>query len=263
MTTFEHDGIEKAWYSLSGQREWEVLHLVNHEEIKESKFSDFDGDGITDAVRIDENFNIVVSYGMTQPWTVLNPLCNASDSFPNMTVLEAGVFTRDSYASVFRATTVSGDPPGKWQICSRQTDGWKDIQTSNYDISSLTFADLNGDGVLDVATSTRDARWLAVFSKSSGERTGWKEVIRDAEVPISEVKWAKHGQGKAFGLYEYKDNIFRVDVEHRNEDSAILVATKLDEFLTKELSYHGKPLKEVYLADYDGDGITDLAIHHV
>ncbi|MCW5852134.1 MAG: hypothetical protein KIT87_18820 [Anaerolineae bacterium] len=204
---FDGDGLDdlflatgQAWYYAPGANaEWRFLNAQT-DTLNNLRFGDFDADGRTD-VLAQHGRDWVVSWGGASKWERLN----ASDA--RITDFAVGDFVGDRRADVFyadgsqwyvsdggvgpltpinssgfrlgdlrfgdfnrdRKTDVFSVVAGKWMVSFGAASPWTALRGKLTDnVSHLTVADFNGDGVADVATSDcsflSDCDWKVSFS---------------------------------------------------------------------------------------------------
>jgi hypothetical protein len=146
---FDGDGADdlflatgSAWfYSPGGKMDWRYLNSGKTDRIDTLLLGDFDADGRTDVVGINPNGQLVVSWGGSADWIVLNsnPLyCSVSD-------MAVGDFDGDGQADLFCADGQT------WRISyGGATPFTAVVVEERTRIKDLRFGDFDGNGTTDV-----------------------------------------------------------------------------------------------------------------
>ncbi len=176
-----------AWYyAPAGNAEWRLLAGGRTDSVTGLLFGDFDGDGRTDVVGKNGN-NLMVSWGGISEWEVLNtqapPIADLAvghfsnaqrddlfwadgtnwyisdgGSGPFRFVNTSSFRVKDLRFADFdgdKLTDVFGIVAGNWSYSKSALQGWSALRSAIVnDVSLLTIADFDGDGIADVSFST-------------------------------------------------------------------------------------------------------------
>jgi len=173
-----------AWYySPHGKVEWRFLSAKT-ETMNQVLLGDFDGDGRTDVVTI-QNGQLMVSWGGVSTWEVLNP----NPTGGRLTLLPSAIsdmvvehFAGNKIPDIFWADGHT------WWLSYGGTSAFKEIQTSSFRVSDLRFGDFNHDGKTDVfGVSSKD--WEVSYAPASGQGlfSSWQVLrpkLTDSVAPL-------------------------------------------------------------------------------
>lgn len=150
------------YYSPAGKTAWRFLSAKT-ETIHQLLFGDFDGDGRTDVVKI-ENGQFMVSWGGISDWEVLNPNPTGGrlTLLPTATsAMAVGDFDGDKIPDIFWADGHT------WWVSYGGTSVFTEVQTSSFTMADLRLGDFNGDGRTDIfAVGSKD--WEVSYAPSTG-----------------------------------------------------------------------------------------------
>jgi hypothetical protein len=146
---------------------------VKSDLIETLMLADFDGDGRTDVVGVNDG-SLVVSWGGVSPWQAIN-------------VLPPGASAGDFFAADF-VDDDAGDPRpdifyadgSAWYLSSGGTQPFVEVNTSGFRVEDLRFGDFDGDGLTDVFGVTS-----GTWSYSKSAQGFWADgYLRQSLAPI-------------------------------------------------------------------------------
>lgn len=233
-------------YSAGAMAPW-TDRRTSRRELDEVRFADLDGDGETDAFRVDEGAGTWHwSRSASGPWRVLNgPDASLAVSIDDLAL---GDFDDDGKADVFGPAVGAGE----WLWSPGGTGAWQVLNGGSapalgLPMSQLALGDFDADGRTDVFRSNQSTgEWFVSF----GGTGAWQSH----NGPSASLAYAVSDLG--FGDFDGDgtEDVFVVDpTTHRWRVSSGGSAT-----LSEINNYKAQAFSDLALGDFDGDGTTDV-----
>jgi hypothetical protein len=218
-----------AWFvSFGGTSFWQWQRFEGT-AMSEIAVGDFDGDGAADVMRATAS-GWQWSKSAREGWAFLNTLTQP------VSQLAFGHFAGLGLTDVVRATG------SEWQVSEGGGSPWRSLYATTKPLSSAAFGDFEGDGHTD-AFFVDGAQWAIVQSFSP---LVTRHYTQTEPYKLTDLRFGKFGS-------DSKMNVLRL------KDSNWLVWDRMSQTWNSLGGSPSIPLSQLVFADFDGDGITDIA----
>lgn len=222
-----------AWFiSYGGTSFWQWQRFEGT-AMSDIVVGDFDGDGAADVIRATAT-GWQWSKSARGDWAFLNTLTQP------ISQLVFGHFVGLALTDVVRATG------SEWQVSEGGTSPWRSLYTTTASLSSAAFGDFEGDGHTD-AFFVNGTQWSIVQSFSP-------RVTRHYTQPepynLAELGFGNFVGDSKLDVLRFKDS---------GTDSEWLIWDHISQTWNSLDVRPAIQLSQLVFADFDGDGITDIA----
>ncbi|MGD8277165.1 MAG: FG-GAP-like repeat-containing protein [Gemmatimonadota bacterium] len=230
-----------VWFASAGATSPWYEKKLGKDAIKAVRFADFDGDGETDAFRLDvDGQKWLWSRSASEPWTTLN---NNPVPFVPLKDLAFGDFDGDGQTDVFRSSVTEG----KWFWSKSGTSSWVELNAGanlKVPVDELGFGDFDGGGTDVFVSDPGTAKWFISKGGSGPLVAGPGSSLA---LPVSHLRFADFDG-------DHKDDVFSVDPIAGKWSYSSAASGTWEDLSTGK----GDALATLAFGDFDGDGSADV-----